>query len=103
MMGVNYDLFWTLNPKSLSPFYKAFELSKNQQDEIAWQNGWYIRLAVASIIDSKVKYPTKPMSDTTVTIEEVAQAKMNKIKQKMLETMVVVNSKFTKEGDVINE
>lgn len=101
MMGVDYNLFWTLNPKSLSPFTKAFNLKIQYDDRLAWQHGKYITVAVASVLDNKTKYPTKPfLEDMDNLIEETPQDRMNRIKEKMLMNMVVINQKFTNGGEL---
>lgn len=94
-IGVPSDLFWTLNPKELEPFKKAFSLSQEIVDINNWQLGNYIRIAVASALDPKNKYPTEPFSysnrDSKLLSEEdkvrvgkennqlVAQLLMNRI------------------------
>jgi len=93
MIGVDYDLFWTLNPKSLSPFTKAFSLKQDYDNTVAWSQGLYIRLAIASCLDGKVKYPNKPLnrgSSEPMSTEE--------IKRRMLAQMALVNERFRKEG-----
>ena len=59
-IGVPYDLFWVLNPRELEPFKKAFSLSQEISDINNWQLGNYIRVAVASVLDPKAKFPDKP-------------------------------------------
>lgn len=95
MIGVDYDLFWTLNPKSLSPFIKAFELKQDYDDEFSWRLGTYIRMAIASSLSKDSKYPEKPFSyqpkgATTMTPEQ--------IKEKMMATVVIINTQLEKEG-----
>lgn len=103
MMGVNYDLFWTLNPKSLSPFIKAFSLKHEfdyeYDDRMAWLSGLYIRMAIASTLDKDSKYPEKPLSETMKVVDKKVDENkmMNKIKQAMLERMAIVNQGFKKE------
>lgn len=98
MMGVDYDLFWTLNPKSLAPFIKAFELSQRNEDRLAWQSGQYIKLAIGSSMSNKVKYPKEPFmgwgENEKVVVEDTATRKMKKIKQTMMERMGILNSRF---------
>lgn len=104
MIGVEYNLFWTLNPKSLSPFIKAFELQQINEDRLCWQSGLYIRLAIASVMDSKVKYPSKPtigIDNSDSIVDE--NKKMNHIKQSFMENMVIINSQFKKRGEILNE
>lgn len=95
MIGVDYDLFWTLNPKSLSPFIKAFEMKQDYDDEQSWRLGAYIRLAIASSLSKDNKYPEKPFSygakgATTMTPEQ--------IKEKMMATAEIINNRLEKEG-----
>lgn len=97
MMGVNYDLFWTLNPKSLTPFIKAFDLKKKYDDEIAWTNGIYIQRAVASCLNgAKSKYPDKPRMAKSIEKNVVMTPKQ--IKEKMFTQMKIINSRFGKEN-----
>lgn len=95
MMGVDYDLFWTLNPSSLEPFIKAFKLRQEYIDTLSWSMGQYVQLAVASIMDSKVKYPEKPVSSTR-QLSEKEQIEL--FRMKMIERMRIVNQRF-KESD----
>lgn len=91
MMGVDYDLFWTLNPKSLDPFIKAFSMKQKYDNICSWRDGMYIRMAVASVLDSSVKYPTSPIeADKELTPAE----KSLEIRKKVMERMIVINSRF---------
>ena len=95
MMGVDYDLFWKLNPKSLAPFVKAFEMKWKHQDEINHQLGIYIQLAVASCLDGKkVQYPKNPFSQKLAVKRDMTA---EEIKEKMLSRMKVLNSRFVGE------
>jgi hypothetical protein len=91
MIGVDYDLFWTLNPKTMQPFIKAFKLSQENKNAEAWLNGVYIRLAIASVFGKNSPYPKQPIKDfkeKSVSPEE-GKARMFKI-------MEVINSRFGK-------
>lgn len=94
MMGVDYELFWTLNPKTLSPFIKAFELKQKYNDTMAWQQGNYIRIAIGSCFDKNTKYPQRPF--TSDKVEEKPMSAED-IKSKMMERMKIINSRFRKE------
>ena len=95
-MGVGYELFWTLNPKSLSPFIKAFSLKQKYDDSMAWQSGMYIRMAVASCFDKNTKYPNAPiLKDATI----VAETDAEKIKRKFMERAEILNMRFEKGGE----
>lgn len=93
MIGVDYELFWTLNPKSLSPFIKAFELRQKYDDAMAWNIGKYVRVAIGSCLSKSVKYPVKPDLQNSVTKEMSPQ----EIKSKMMEQMKIINTRFRKE------
>lgn len=95
MIGVDYDLFWTLNPKSMKPFVKAFELKQEHENQIAWLQGMYIRLAIISAFNKESKYPNKPLTDE----KKKAKPKLSpaeEIKQKMFRQMQIINSRFEK-------
>lgn len=95
MIGVDYDLFWTLNPRSLSPFVKAFDLKQKYDDGVAWQHGVYVQQAIASCLNKSSKYPTKPMMSKT-TYREVPMS-AEQIKARVMAQMNVINSKLGKE------
>lgn len=63
-MGVDYNVFWTLNPRKLKPFEKAYEMKlesrQNSMNLEAWLKGLYTQHAVASIMSKRAKYPQKP-------------------------------------------
>lgn len=91
MIGVDYDLFWTLNPKSLTPFVKAFDLQRKHQDTLAWEQGIYIQMAIASVMNGKkCKYPNSPFS----TKEAKREMSAEELKEKMLERMAILNSRI---------
>lgn len=105
MMGVEYDLFWTLNPKSLTPFIRAFELKNEYEDRLMWQNGLYVRMAIATLFDKKAKYPEQPLSVPKRVVDEEVESnyKMNKIKRAMLERMTIVNHQLEKKEVTTDE
>ena len=95
MIGVDYDLFWTLNPKSMKPFVKAFELKRTMDNHNAWLQGVYIRLAIVSALSKNSPYPKKPLSlekkDRIMSPEE--------IKQKMFDMMKIINPRLEQGGE----
>lgn len=98
MMGVEHDYFWTLTPKSLQPFVKAFELKQEYDDTLAWTNGLYVTMAIASSFDKDSKYPDKPLSSNSkVDDNELNEIKVSRMKETMLERMEIINNRFSKE------
>lgn len=89
MMGVEYDLFWKLNPKSLTPFIKAFSLKTIQEDRLAWVTGLYIQRAISSSLNAKAKYPDRPFMDKPKNVK--TEMTSLEIKEKMLERMKLIN------------
>ena len=90
-MGVSYWDFWDLSPRTLHPFIKAFELSREYEDVARWEQGLYIRLAMASVQHKDNKYPEKPFSKhKAIDPDEV-------IKQRLMAHVAKINSRF-KEG-----
>lgn len=97
MIGVDYDLFWSLNPKSLAPFVKAFELKKDmeltQADVVAYRTGDYVRMAIASNFSKDAKYPTKPFGFKTKK-EMDEDARMEEMKKRVMERAQIINKRF---------
>ena len=99
MIGVDYDLFWKLNPKSLIPFTKAFSLRQKYDDTIAWQNGLYIKMAIASSFNKQAKYPDHPM-----TVERVErEMPQEEIKRRFMRQMELINAQKRSEVKKVGE
>jgi hypothetical protein len=97
-IGVNYDLFWTLNPADLKPFARAFDIKRNEADVLMWQQGMYIRIAIASCLDKNAKYPTKPFGLATKKSEANDEDKMQKeIRLRFMTHASMLNTRFRKE------
>jgi len=101
-MGVEYNLFWTLNPKTFKPFVKAFYLKKQQDDTFAWLQGSYIMEAIGATMSKNHKYPTQPRSangeidiDSSETVEE---KRYNRMKEAILRDVEIFNKRFEKKG-----
>lgn len=92
MIGVDYDLFWTLNPKSLTPFVKAFSMKQELNDAQMWNMGIYVRMAVASAMNKSVRYPVKPYG-----IKKEQEMDSATIKEKFLQRAKEINARFRKE------
>lgn len=96
MIGVDYELFWELCPKTISPFIKAFMLKQKYDDTVAWQTGFYVKLAIVSALNKNAKYPTEPIGKKA-EIEETPETKQEEIKRKFLQQMKLLNTRFGKE------
>ena len=96
MVGVNYDLFWVLNPKTLTPFIKAFSLRQQYDDKLSWQLGQYIQVAIASVMSKETKYPSKPF---LATVDAPKETQQEMIKRKFMEKMELLNTRFGEEVD----
>lgn len=96
MIGVDYDLFWTLNPNTIKPFIKAFELQLEHEDRLLWMQGKYIQIAVASVMDEKAKYPDIPF--TSEDVEMGDDEKIILFRNKIIDRMNMVNVR-AREGE----
>ena len=88
MIGVDYDLFWKLNPKSLAPFVKAIKLRQEYDDSVAWQTGLYVKMAIASSFNKQSKYPERPMTAKAKVVEMPQEV----IKDRFLRAMEAINA-----------
>lgn len=83
LMGIDYELFWTLNPKTIAPFNKAFQMKVQAQDEYAWRQGIYIQHAIASVMDKRSKYPKTPLLHN-LQLEQREEDRARLIKERFL-------------------
>lgn len=64
-MGLDIDLFWTLNPNRMKPFIEAFEDKRHEERDMcnlqAYLTGLYVQHAIASCLSKKAQYPDKPI------------------------------------------
>jgi hypothetical protein len=101
MIGVQYELFWTLDPKSLAPFIKAFVLKQKYDDTCSWQLGMYIQQAIVACFSKSAKYPTKPMtSDKPLTLPkpETNEERQQRMKANFMRHAMLMNKKLGKDG-----
>jgi len=64
MYGISDEKFWHLNPRKLDYYKTAYErkhkLDLKDQENIAYLNGLYTKLAISSAINGS-KFPVKPI------------------------------------------
>lgn len=60
-IGMSYDLYWDGRPELVIPYRKADVLRQKRENNNAWLQGAYFRLAVLSSLDKKAKYPKQPI------------------------------------------
>lgn len=100
-IGVSEDMFWSKTPKTIEPYFKAYEMKQKRQetenDVMAWKIGVYICNAIRSNIfvtgladkDTQKqlpKYPEKPYSiveqEPKVELTEKQKLLIEKFKKK---------------------
>ena len=57
---MTYELYWDGRPELAVSYRKADVLRQKRSNNEAWLQGVYFRLAVASTLDKKTKYPKEP-------------------------------------------
>ncbi len=78
-IGMTYELYWDGRPELAISYRKADVLKQQRSNNDAWLQGAYIRLAVASTLDKKAKYPKAPF-DLGVPNQNGMTAKQEKAK-----------------------
>lgn len=59
--GMTYNQFWFDDPQLYYTYEEAYLDRLKEKDVLNWQLGQYIQFAVGSCLESKCKYPQKPM------------------------------------------
>jgi len=89
-IGVDYNLFWELNPKTITPFTNAFSIRQDIEDDNSWKQGKYIEIAIASVLSGgKTKYPKTPF----YKMKNLDQTQ-DDIKNKFIAHAKLLNKKF---------
>ena len=64
-IGVDYDLFWSLNPRKLQPFVNSFKMKQEIKTEYinyhTWLQGIYFGRALVAILDKNQEYFKEPI------------------------------------------
>lgn len=92
VVGVPYDTFWHITPRTLSAFAKAHKLKQRLKDEQMWIMGAYVKVAVQSAVEqclvgnrAKTKYLEEPIMAKHYETQSLTQEEKEKKEiQKML-------------------
>ena len=79
--GMTWDEFWYGSLDRLAAYWQAHQFSIESRNQEMWLQGLYIRLAVASCMDKKFKYPDKPHRLTAMTEAEQDAENKRKVEQ----------------------
>jgi len=64
-IGVDYDLFWSLNPRKLQAFVKSFKMKQKIKAEYinyqTWLQGIYFGRALVATLDKNQEYFEEPI------------------------------------------
>lgn len=84
-IGMSYELYWDGRPELVIPYRQADLMRQKRSNNDAWLQGLYFRMAVASTLDKKAKYPKHPFEiDEPKRDTRVMSAKQEKAKAAML-------------------
>lgn len=65
--GISYRDFWRMTPAAITSIEKAYAQNlkekRDYDEQMAWLNGQYVRVAIISSFDKKVKYPNNPIEE----------------------------------------
>ena len=67
-MGISWEEFWDMTPRTIKAYKKAFKLKKEEQNAFAYIQGIYVRDALSSTVGNMFKkkgakaieYPSEP-------------------------------------------
>lgn len=64
-IGITYELFPRLNPRTIEPFRKAFQQKKDEEiatiEYTAWRNGLYVASAIGACFSKNGRYLDRPI------------------------------------------
>lgn len=105
-IGIPYNVFWTLNPRKIKPFFEAYKIKRKMLDEQMWFMGAYVHNAVLSAVEknlagkkAKTNYLEKPfMQEETETkaenkTDKSKEENMKKVKQ-IFQSLEIMKANF---------
>ena len=100
-IGVDYKLFWHLNPKKLKAFYKADEITIKRRDAEMWSMGQYILSAVSVATDhclngkkAKSQYIKEPLMRSQNRNNELSEEELQKQREAFVTMLMAKKSNF---------
>lgn len=101
-IGVEYSLFYSLNPTKIEPFINAHMIKQEVElDKIyleSWLNGQYVLSALGMLLGNS-DYPTKPLTVAETKLEE----KEEEIEEKLRIKNEVDAIKFAEFAEAFNK
>ena len=93
LYGMTWDEFWYGSIDRLQAYWQKHQFEVEQKNQEMWLEGLYIRLAVASCLDKKNKYPEKPHRITPMTETEKEVENRRKV-ERMREQLNAFKSRW---------
>lgn len=98
-IGMTYNEFWFADPYLVRYYREAYNYKRKIKNEEMWVEGMYFAKAIACCIDSKNKYPEKPIDIFPKTARE-KQAEIEANRQKAIDFFTNLKNKWReKNGD----
>ena len=88
MYGMNWNEFWYESLERLAVYWQKHQFEIEARNQELGLQGLYIKVAIASALDKKNKYPEKPQRVTEMTDAEKeaeSKARVAKLKEQLLE------------------
>lgn len=89
---MSYELYWDGRPELVIPYRRADVLRQKRDNNNAWLQGAYIRLAVASLLDKKAKYPKQPIE--IIAPQEAKRSGLTAKQEKAKASMMAFAERF---------
>ena len=99
VMGMSYELYWDGRPELASLYRQADKIMQQRKNNDAWLQGIYFRMAVASTLDKKAKYPKEPFGINERPPSQGLSRKQEKAKAAMLLFAERFNAKMHSDAD----
>lgn len=88
MYGMKWDEFWYESLDRLGVYWQKHQFEIEARNQEMWLQGLYNKIAVASALDKKNKYPDKPSRITSMTDAERdadTKARVEKLREQLYE------------------
>ena len=104
-IGMTYDEFWNQDVAMVRAYRKAHEFKRQQQNEMLWMQGLYVRDALLATVGNMfaekgakpIEYPGEPYPVTAAQAAEKEAAERRKMEERMKADFMALAARMIKQ------
>lgn len=97
-IGVPFELLWSMNPRKLDIYQKAFEMTMRRENAVAHRNGYYMMSAVSVAIEHcfsknpKSEYIKSPIGEDEIMESETNEDRLSRERDNFMRRLEIMGA-----------